>query len=50
MEVQASVTLVAGIVVVLLVPALVWSTSIVRLGQTVRAKVRGNMKAAVSTK
>jgi hypothetical protein len=46
MEAQALVTLVVGTVVVLLVPALVWSTSIVRLGRTVRAKIQGNLKAA----
>ena len=55
MEAQALVALVVGTVVVLLVPALVWSTDIARLGQTVQAKVRGNLKVgtrktATSTK
>ena len=40
METQAAVALIVGIVVVLFVPALVWSTVIAGLHQTGRAKMR----------
>lgn len=55
MEMQALVALVVGTVVVLLVPALVWSTDIARLGRTVQARIWKHLKAdaqkvAVSTK
>ena len=45
MEMQALVALVVGTVVVLLVPALVWSTGIARLSRTVRVKIREHLKA-----
>lgn len=46
MEMQAVLALVIGVVVVLFVPALVWSTAIAGLFQTVRDKVRGRVKSA----
>jgi len=45
MEAQAVVALVIGIVIVLFVPALVWSTVIAGLYQIVRDKVRESLKA-----
>ncbi len=45
MEVQAVVALVIGVVVVLFVPALVWSTAIAGLYQVVRKKVRAGVRA-----
>ena len=55
MEAQAVIALVIGIVVVLFVPALVWSTAIAGLYQMVRNKIRESLKAVagkvpVSTK
>lgn len=47
MEVQAVVALVIGTVVVLFVPALVWSAVITGLYQIVRDKVRESLKAVV---
>lgn len=44
MEAQAVVALVIGIVIVLFVPALVWSTVIAGLYQIVRDKVREGVK------
>ncbi len=44
MEAQAVVALVIGIVIVLFVPALVWSTVIAGLYQTWRAKIREGVK------
>lgn len=46
METQAVVALVIGVVVVLFVPALVWSTVVSGLYQIVRDKVRAGLKAA----
>ena len=46
MEMQAVLALVVGVVVVLFVPALVWSTVISGLIQTVREKVSGRIKPA----
>jgi hypothetical protein len=45
MEMQAVLALVIGVVVVLFVPALVWSTVIAGLFQMVRDKVRGSVKS-----
>lgn len=45
MEMQAVAALVLGVVVVLFVPALVWSTVIAGLYQTVRDKVCGSVKS-----
>jgi hypothetical protein len=45
MEMQAVVALIFGTVVVLFVPALVWSTVIAGLYQIVRDKVRESRKA-----
>ena len=55
MEVQAVAALVIGTVIVLFVPALVWSTVIAGLYQVVRDKVQESWKvvtrkAAASTK
>ena len=55
MEVQAVAALVIGTVIVLFVPALVWSTVIAGLCQVVRDKIRQGWKvvtrkAAASTK
>lgn len=55
MEAQAVIALVIGTVVVLFVPALVWSTVVAGLYQMMRDKVRQSLKAtarkpAVSTK
>jgi hypothetical protein len=47
MGMQAVVALVIGVVVVLFVPALVWSTVVSGLYQIVRDKVRAGLKAAV---
>ena len=47
MEVQAVVALVIGIVIVLFVPALVWSTVIAGLYQVVRVKMRETVKTVV---
>jgi hypothetical protein len=47
MEMQAVVALVIGTVVVLFVPALVWSTVIAGLYQIVRDKVRESRMALV---
>jgi len=44
MEAQAVVALVIGVVVILFVPALVWSTAIAGLYQVVRKKVRAGVK------
>jgi len=44
METQAVVALVIGIVVVLFVPALVWSTVITGLYRVVREKMQGAVK------
>jgi len=44
METQAIVALIIGIVVVLFVPALGWSTVITGLYQTGRAKMRESVK------
>jgi hypothetical protein len=46
METQAVLALVIGVVVVLFVPALVWSAVISGLVRMVREKVRGTVKAA----
>ncbi len=46
MEMQAVVALVIGVVVVLFVPALVWSTVISGLLQMVREKLSGSVKPA----
>jgi hypothetical protein len=45
MEMQAVIALVVGVVVVLFVPALVWSTVIVGLYQIVRDKVQEGWEA-----
>jgi hypothetical protein len=45
MEMQAVIALVFGVVVVLFVPALVWSTVIAGLYQMVRDRVRESRKA-----
>lgn len=45
MEMQAVLALVIGVVVVLFVPALVWSTVIAGLYQIIRDKVRESRKA-----
>jgi hypothetical protein len=45
MEAQAVVALVIGIIVVLFVPALVWSTALAGLYQVVRNGVRASLKA-----
>jgi hypothetical protein len=45
MEAQAVVALVIGVIVVLFVPALVWSTTIAGLYQAVRNKARKRLKA-----
>jgi hypothetical protein len=45
MEAQAVVALVIGIVVVLFVPALVWSTAIAGLYQVMRRKIQTGVKA-----
>ena len=44
MEAQAVVALVIGIIVVLFVPALVWSTTIAGLYQVVRKKIGAGVK------
>ena len=44
METQAVVALVIGIVVVLFVPALVWSTVVAGLYQVVREKMQDTVK------
>jgi len=46
MEMQAVLALVVGVIVVLFVPALVWSTVISGLVQMVREKVTGRIKPA----
>ena len=46
MGTQAVVALVVGVVVVLFVPALVWSTVVSGLYQIVRDKMRASLKAA----
>lgn len=46
MEMQAVAALVVGVVVVLFVPALVWSTVISGLVQTVREKLSGSIEPA----
>ena len=45
MEAQAVGALVIGVIVVLFVPALVWSTTVAGLYQVVRNKVRQSLKA-----
>ena len=45
MEAQTVISLVIGIIVVLFVPALVWSTAIAGLYQVVRNKVRQGFRA-----
>jgi hypothetical protein len=45
MEIQAVVALVVGVVVVLFVPALVWSAVISGLLQMVRDKLRGSVRS-----
>ena len=45
MELQAVIALVIGVIVVLFVPALVWSAVISGLYQTVRKRVRETRKA-----
>ena len=44
MEAQAVVALVIGIIVVLFVPALVWSTTIAGLYQVARKRIRARVK------
>lgn len=46
MELQAVVALVVGVLVVLFVPALVWSAVISGLYQTVREKLRSGLSSA----
>jgi Na+-translocating ferredoxin:NAD+ oxidoreductase RnfG subunit len=54
MEAQVIIALVIGTVIMLFVPALVWSTLIAGLYQTVRDKIRKSLaatqRAAASTK
>jgi hypothetical protein len=50
MEIQAVVALVIGTVVVLFVPALVWSAVIAGLYQIIRDRVRETRKALVGKK
>jgi hypothetical protein len=45
MEMQAVVALVVGVVVVLFVPALVWSTVVSGLFQMARDRLRGSVKS-----
>jgi hypothetical protein len=45
MEMQAVAALIIGVVVVLFVPALVWSTVISGLFQMVRDRLRGGVKS-----
>jgi len=45
MELQAVVALIVGVIVVLFVPALVWSAVVSGLYQTIRRKVRETRRA-----
>ena len=46
MEMQAVLALVIGVIVVLFVPALVWSTVVSGLFQTIREKLGGSIEPA----